>query len=105
MSGASGDYKAGSNSVTITRLEEESSWEIYSDKNDTISNNIKQTITRYANVIKALAYCEIGITESRVVAAYEASMAYSNVGSLIEKENMEAIGEDVINAEKMRGNA
>lgn len=105
LSGASGDYKAGSNSVTITRLEEESSWEIYSDKNDTISNNIKQTITRYANVIKALAYCEIGITESRVVAAYEASMAYSNVGSLIEKENMEAIGEDVINAEKMRGNA
>ncbi|SCV05024.1 LANO_0G16820g1_1 [Lachancea nothofagi CBS 11611] len=105
LSGSKGDYKPGTNSVSITRLEEESSWEIYSDKNDHISDSMKKTITRYSNVIKALAHCEIGITEARVVAAYEASMAYSHAGSLIDKDNMEAIGQDVINAEKMRGNA
>ncbi|CAR30632.1 Ribosomal RNA-processing protein 4 [Lachancea thermotolerans] len=105
LSGASGEFKPGNNSVSITRLEEESSWEIYSDKNDHISDVMRKTITRYSNVIKALAHCEIGITEARVVAAYEASMAYSQIGSLIDKENMEAIGQDVINAERMRGNA
>ncbi|AMD19243.1 HBR342Cp [Eremothecium sinecaudum] len=104
ITGARGDYKPGVGSVSITRLEEESSWEIYSDKNDHISNNIRTTIARYSNVIKALTHCEIGITETRIVAAYEASMAYSDIGSLIEYETMDAIGQDVINGEKMRGN-
>ncbi|SCU79676.1 LADA_0B02432g1_1 [Lachancea dasiensis] len=105
ISGSKGEYKPGTSSVSITRLEEESSWEIYSDKNDHIPETTKNTITRYANVIKALAHCEIGITEARVVAAYEVSMAYGHIGSLIDKDNMESIGQDVINAEKMRGNA
>ncbi|CCK68904.1 exosome non-catalytic core subunit RRP4 KNAG_0B04690 [Huiozyma naganishii CBS 8797] len=90
--------------VSITRLEEESSWQIYSDKNDpNISDSIKLTITRYANVIKALAFCEIGITQERIISAYESSMVYRNVGSLIEREVMESLGADVINGEKMRG--
>lgn len=100
------EHLPGSNngmSVSITRLEEESSWEIYSDKNDVISPNVKQTIVRYSNVIKAMAHCEIGITESRLVSAYEASMAYGNLNQLIETEVMESIGQDVINSEKMRG--
>ncbi|CDF87949.1 BN860_18118g1_1 [Zygosaccharomyces bailii CLIB 213] len=93
-----------SDRVSITRLEEESSWQIYSDENDpTISVSLRRTISRYANVIKALAYCEIGITQDRIVGAYEASMVYQNVGSLIEREIMETIGQDVLNAEKMRG--
>ncbi|SCU84814.1 LAMI_0C08988g1_1 [Lachancea mirantina] len=104
LSGAGRDYKPGNTSVSITRLEEESSWEIYSDKNDHISSSSRKTITRYSNVIKALAHCEIGITETRVVAGYEASMAYENISSLIEKDNMEALGQDVLNSEKMRGN-
>ncbi|EDO14927.1 hypothetical protein Kpol_1005p15 [Vanderwaltozyma polyspora DSM 70294] len=94
-----------SSNMSITRLEEESSWQIYSDENDpTITNSIRQTISRYANVIRALAYCEIGITQERIVSAYEASMAYPNIGSLIERDVMESIGNDVINGEKMRGN-
>lgn len=93
-----------SDSVSITRLEEESSWQIYSDDNDpTISISLRQTISRYANVIKALAYCEIGITHERIVSAYEASMVYQSVGSLIDREIMETIGQDVLTAEKMRG--
>ncbi|CCE62841.1 hypothetical protein TPHA_0D02030 [Tetrapisispora phaffii CBS 4417] len=93
------------NSVSITRLEEESSWKIYSDKNDpSITPSIRQNISRYANVIKALAFCEIGLTHERIVIGYEASIAYSNIGELIEREVMESIGDDVINIEKMRGN-
>lgn len=93
-----------SSNISITRLEEESSWQIYSDENDpSITNSIRQTISRYANVINSLGYCEIGITQERIVSAYEASMAYPNIGSLIERETMEAIGDDVLNVEKMRG--
>lgn len=98
-----GNYSVGNASVTITRLEEESSWEIYSDVNDQISQSIRETITRYANCIKILAYCEIGITLERVTACYEASMAYDEAGKLIDREVMESIGDDVITAEKYRG--
>lgn len=97
--------KEGEKNLAITRLEEESSWEIYSDKNTgNISNSIRSNITRYNNVIKALSACELGITEARIVMGYEASMAYSNVGSLIDKDAMESICQDIITNEKMRGN-
>lgn len=102
LAGRSG-YTPGQGSVSITRLEEESSWQIYSDKNEPISHSIRSTITRYTNVLKALAHCEIVITEARIVSGYEASMAYDNAGSLVDTEAMESIGNDVINAEKMRG--
>lgn len=102
--GPTGAKSLKADSISITRLEEESSWQIYADENDpTITNSVRQTIARYANVIKALAFCEIGITQERIVSAYEASMAYSDSGSLIEKEAMESLGDDVLNAEKMRG--
>ncbi|QLQ80941.1 hypothetical protein HG537_0E02960 [Torulaspora globosa] len=102
--GPTGAKSLRADTVSITRLEEESSWQIYSDENDpSITSSIRQTICRYANVMKALAYCEIGITQERIISAYEASMAYSEVGSLIEKEVMESLGDDVLNAEKMRG--
>ncbi|KAK6203626.1 uncharacterized protein RJT21DRAFT_135005 [Scheffersomyces amazonensis] len=93
-----------SNNPSITRLEEESSWEIYSDKNDTtITNSIRSNITRYYNIIKALSYCELGITEQRISMGYEASLAYVNLGSLNDKDAMETICQDIINNEKMRG--
>lgn len=102
--GPTGAKSLRADTVSITRLEEESSWQIYSDENDpSISDSIRETICRYANVIKALAYCEIGITQERIVSAYEASMAYPAVGSLIERDAMESLGNDVLNAEKMRG--
>ncbi|CAL9734608.1 exosome complex component Rrp4p [Monosporozyma servazzii] len=104
--GPTGAVSLNNNNISITRLEEESSWQIYSDENDPdLTNSLRLTITRYANVIKALAYCEIGITQERIVSAYEASMSYPNIGSLIEREVMESLGADVINGEKMRGNA
>lgn len=97
------DYTPGLGSVSITRLEEESSWEIYSDKNDEISTLIRNNIARYYNVIKALAHGELGITEQRIIMGYEASLSFANVGSLVDRESMELLCREVLNSEKMRG--
>lgn len=97
------DYTPGQGSVSITRLEEESSWEIYSDKNEEISQLTRNNISRYYNVIKALAFGELGITEQRIIMGYEASLAYSNVGSLIDRESMEQLCREVLTSEEMRG--
>lgn len=99
-----GSYNPGQGSVSITRLEEESSWEIYSDKNDPdISSSTRNTITRYYNVIVALSACELGITEQRIRMGYEASMMYADVSSLLDRDAQESICLDLINNEKMRG--
>ena len=99
-----GVYNPGLGSTSITRLEEESSWEIYSDKNDeNISESIRNTITRYYNVIKALSACELGINELRIRMGYDASMMYSDSSQLIEKEAQESICNDLIMSEKLRG--
>lgn len=97
------DYAPGQGSVSITRLEEESSWEIYSDKNEEINQLTRNNIARYYNVIKALAFGELGITEQRIIMGYEASLAYSNVGSLIDRESMEQLCSEVLTSEEMRG--
>lgn len=99
-----GTYNPGTGSVAITRLEEESSWEIYSDQNEEISKTVRDNITRYYNVIKALSYGELGITEDRINLGYQASLQFANVGKLVDREAMEQVCEDVLNSEKMRGN-
>lgn len=43
------------NTPGITRLEEESSWEIYSDKNEFIDVQTRNNIAKYYNIIKSLA--------------------------------------------------
>lgn len=94
----------GESKLAITRLEESSSWEIYSDKNDpTIDENIRNNIIRYYNVLKALASCELGITEPRIRMGYEGSMMYSEPGAIIAAESQRSICEDIINNERMRG--
>lgn len=99
-----GSYNPGQGSVSITRLEEASSWEIYSDKNDPdISASTRNTITRYSNIIKALSACELGITEQRIRMGYEASMMYADASSLLDREAQETLCQDLINMEKMRG--
>ncbi|CAH6723123.1 exosome complex component Rrp4p [[Candida] jaroonii] len=98
-----GNYDPGKGSVSITRLEEESSWEIYSDKNDKISATVRDNITRYYNVIKALSHGELGITEQRINLGYQASLQFGNIGKLIEIESMENICQDIITNERMRG--
>lgn len=95
---------SSNNNTSINRLEEESSWNIYSDKNEDISTRIKDTISRYRNCILALAYCNIGINETRLVSAYEISLSYGEVNVLVTDEVKQSIGDELINMEKMRGN-
>lgn len=98
------DYTPGAASAALKTLQEESSWEIYSDKNDEISSNVRGTITRYFNVVRALEFGELAITEQRIVMGYEASLAFGSVGGMIEREAMEGVCLDVVTNEKMRGN-
>lgn len=100
---ASNGYSVGMGSVSITRLEEESSWEIYSDKNDKISSSIKETISRYRCCLLALSYNNISINAQRLVKAYEISLGYGEINKLINEDVKKSIGEDLINSEKMRG--
>ncbi|GAV27960.1 hypothetical protein PMKS-001428 [Pichia membranifaciens] len=103
LKAASKGYSIGMGSVSITRLEEESSWEIYSDKNDNISGSIKETISRYRSCMVALNYCEIAIDVKRLVKAYEISLGLGDVNNLVSEDAKRSIGEDLINSEKMRG--
>lgn len=103
-SGNHNDYTPGDGNMAITRLEEGSSWEIYSDRNDAnIDRNVRGTILRYYNVIKALASCELGITEPRIRMGYEESMLYSDQGELIDGASQKNICQSIIINEKMRG--
>lgn len=98
-----GEGKGGKFAPLITRLEDESSWEIYSDVNDDIPSLVRQNISRYFNVIRALAECELGITELRITMGYEALMAHEDVGALNEREAMETLCQEIIRLEKIRG--
>lgn len=98
-----GIYRPGAGSVSITRLEEESSWEIYSDKNEEISSSIRGTIARYYNVIKAMSACELGITENRICMGYDASMIYPDASMLVDREAQLALCQNIIDSETMRG--
>lgn len=91
--------------TTINKIEETSSWEIYSDQNDDISVNLRNTISRYYNVLRILTANEIGISEARIVSLYELSMYHENVNDLIILENIESLGMELTQMEKMRGNA
>lgn len=88
--------KEQASNVSITKLEEEAGLEIYSDINEEISPSIRETISRYANCIRALAYKEVGINESRLIAAYEASLVYKNACDLVENEVKTALAYEAI---------
>lgn len=59
------------NTPGITRLEEESSWEIYSDKNEFIDVQTRNNIAKYYNIIKSLAEKEQKINSDVLVEAFD----------------------------------
>ena len=59
------------NTPGITRLEEESSWEIYSDKNEFIDVQTRNNIDKYYNIIKSLAEKEQKINNDVLVEAFD----------------------------------
>ncbi|KAK9480696.1 hypothetical protein V1514DRAFT_325153 [Lipomyces japonicus] len=67
-------------------LSDEAGWEIYSDTNEFISPSVRDTITRYANVIKALEFAEVGVNESRIVSGFEASLEFKTAGEMVSDE-------------------
>lgn len=86
--------------VSITRLEEEAGFEIYSDVNEEISRTTRETIARYANCILALAYAEVGVNEARIIAAYDASNTYKSAADLVENEVKLVIANEVLSREQ-----
>lgn len=88
----------GPANVGITRLEESSSAEIYSDKNSEISASVRASISRYCNCLNALVYREIGINEQRVKAAYEASLTWHDAGDLLDNEAKTKLAESALKA-------
>ena len=84
--------------VAITRLEDGASLEIYSSVNDHIPTTTRDTIARYANCIRALAYKEVGI-DIRLIAAYEASLVYSNAGDLVDNDVKTALAFKAVSTE------
>lgn len=99
----SSGYSIGMGSTSITRLEEESSWDIYSDKNDEINDSIKETMSRYRNCLKILSFCNISINVNRLVKTYEISLGFGNINNLVSEDTMKLIGDQLIEDEKMRG--
>lgn len=99
----SNGYSVGMGSTSITRLEEESSWDIYSDKNDEINDSIKETMSRYRNCLKILSFCNISINVNRLVKIYEISLGFGNINNLVSEDTMKLIGDQLIEDEKMRG--
>lgn len=55
----------------ITRLEEESSWEIYSDKNEFIDVQTRHNIAKYYNILKSLAAKEQKINSEVLIEAFD----------------------------------
>jgi exosome complex component RRP4 len=88
------------NNVSITKLEEETGLEIYSDVNDEISATTRESIARYANCIAALVHKEVGINESRLIAAYEASLVYATAGDLVEDDVKAALAHEALKDER-----
>lgn len=100
---SSDSYQPGMATGDMTKLDEEASWDIYSDKNDPISATTKKTISRYRNCLLALSHCNIAINETRLAKAYEISMGYGGIDKLVSQDIQEQIGQTLIDDEKMKG--
>jgi exosome complex component RRP4 len=66
--------------VSITRLEEEASEAIYSDKNEYISPATRREIARIGNCIKAMVRYNVRVDEDMLNAVYEAAVGESETG-------------------------
>lgn len=103
----------------ITRIEQDTSFEIYSDINDpTIDLAKRVLINKYVIIIKILAFNNLVINEQRINAVYELILSYSSHAPssrvqsnpkdvlflLNDFEVMKDIGQQLVQGEKMRGN-
>lgn len=103
MDAVNSAFSPGMGSDAPNKLEEKASWDIYSDKNDSISATTKETISRYRNSLLALSNFNVAVNETRLAKAYEISLGYGDVSELVKSDIQKSIAEDLINDEKMRG--
>ena len=99
----------------ITRIEQDTSFEIYSDVNDpNIDIKKRILISKYIIIIKILAFNNIVITEQRISALYDMLLSYKSGEGMetIENESlyvfndpevMQELGSQLVQSEKMRG--
>ncbi|MCJ1445784.1 MAG: exosome non-catalytic core subunit rrp4 [Stictis urceolatum] len=83
----SGSSAAGSDQVSITRLEESVSEGIYSSQNERIGEATRREIARLSGCIRALVEGRVRVEEGMVMRAYEASVG-------LEAEGMRDEGEE-----------
>lgn len=83
---------SGANPTSLNRLEMESDpTQIYKDKNDEIPLGVRQTISRYANCVQALADCKQMIFGQKLQRVYEASLVYADAADLLKMDVKQAI--------------
>lgn len=99
----------------ITRIEQDTSFEIYSDVNDpNIDIKKRILISKYIIIIKILAFNNLIITEQRISALYDMLLSYKSGEGMetIENESlyvfndpevMQELGSQLVQSEKMRG--
>lgn len=99
----------------ITRIEQDTSFEIYSDVNDpNIDIKKRILISKYIIIIKILAFNNLVITEQRISALYDMLLSYKSGEGMetIENESlyvfndpevMQELGSQLVQSEKMRG--
>ncbi|XBW35635.1 hypothetical protein QEN19_001209 [Hanseniaspora menglaensis] len=102
----------------ITRIEQDTSFEIYSDINDpSIDLSKRILISKYVIIIKILAFNNLVINEQRINAVYELILSYTSSNTLSNKSSnskeilfvlndfdiMKDIAYQLVQGEKMRG--
>ena len=99
----------------ITRIEQDTSFEIYSDINDpNIDIKKRILISKYVIIIKILAFNNLVISEQRISALYDMLLSYKTgegmetVGNeslyvFNDPEVMQELGSQLVQSEKMRG--
>ncbi|EEB06480.1 exosome subunit Rrp4 [Schizosaccharomyces japonicus yFS275] len=83
-------------SVSITRLEEEASFAIYSNENDEIEPHTRLAISRMYICIQALAARELPLTEATILSIYELSLQYTDLQQLTNPEVLDRLAVEVM---------
>ncbi|KAI9218040.1 hypothetical protein BC828DRAFT_389683 [Blastocladiella britannica] len=91
-----GDHAAAdepTNTMTGKVVDDVEAELMYSSKNDVISRIVRENIARVANCIRALARCDVGISDAMINYAYESSLAHEKVSDLLRADVVREIAE------------
>jgi exosome complex component RRP4 len=95
------DMETDAAGVSITRLEESVSAELYSNRNEEIEGATRREIARVSGCIKALVESGLRVDEETVMRAYEASL-FADTEMMNEEEGHSNEGSDYLGGQKGR---